>query len=192
VSPKTKVQVELQRQTAQKRILSTALRLFAENGYEKTSIRTIAREVGMALGLLYNYFSGKEELLQAIFQQSVQDIEQSLNPISAANNPLQELELLIKNIFQIIQNHITFWQLFYSLRAQASVRKQLQLEIEHLTGLMFEKLHRIFGQIKPDDTEAEIRMFIATVDGVGNHYAMDPAHYPLKKVTDAIIERYCR
>mgnify|MGYP000807864237 CR=1 FL=1 len=37
-------------------ILDTALKLFGENGYEKTSITDIAKAIGVAQGLCYRYF----------------------------------------------------------------------------------------------------------------------------------------
>ena len=41
-------------------ILDTALKLFGENGYEKTSITDIAKAIGVAQGLCYRYFPSKE------------------------------------------------------------------------------------------------------------------------------------
>ena len=49
-------------------ILDTALKLFGENGYEKTSITDIAKVIGVAQGLCYRYFPSKEALFDsAIF-----------------------------------------------------------------------------------------------------------------------------
>ena len=41
-------------------ILETAMKLFAQNGFEKTSISDIAREIGVAQGLCYRYFPSKD------------------------------------------------------------------------------------------------------------------------------------
>ena len=45
-------------------ILETAMKLFAEKGYEKTSISDIAKEIGVAQGLCYRYFPSKDILFQ--------------------------------------------------------------------------------------------------------------------------------
>ncbi|GAB3660915.1 TetR family transcriptional regulator [Actinocorallia lasiicapitis] len=50
-------------------IVETALRLFRENGYEATTMRAIAREAGVSVGNAYYYFSSKEELIQAYYDE---------------------------------------------------------------------------------------------------------------------------
>ena len=47
-------------------ILLAALRLFSRNGYEGTSMRDIAGEVGISQGAIYKHFAGKDALLEAI------------------------------------------------------------------------------------------------------------------------------
>ena len=41
-------------------ILETAMRLFQERGYDKTTMRAIAKEAGVSVGNAYYYFEGKE------------------------------------------------------------------------------------------------------------------------------------
>ena len=50
-------------------ILDTALKLFGENGYEKTSITDIAKVIGVAQGLCYRYFPSKEALFDSAIEQ---------------------------------------------------------------------------------------------------------------------------
>ena len=50
-------------------ILDTALKLFGEKGYEKTSIADIAKTIGVAQGLCYRYFPSKEALFDSVVEQ---------------------------------------------------------------------------------------------------------------------------
>ena len=50
-------------------IVETAMKLFCEKGYEKTSISDIAKEMNVAQGLLYRYFSSKEVLFDTVIEQ---------------------------------------------------------------------------------------------------------------------------
>ncbi|WP_300531322.1 TetR/AcrR family transcriptional regulator [Peptacetobacter sp.] len=50
-------------------ILETAMQLFAEKGYEKTSISDIAKKIGVAQGLCYRYFPSKDILFQTAINE---------------------------------------------------------------------------------------------------------------------------
>ncbi|MFI1466369.1 TetR family transcriptional regulator [Streptomyces wuyuanensis] len=50
-------------------ILETALRLFQERGYDKTTMRAIAQEAGVSVGNAYYYFSSKEHLVQGFYDR---------------------------------------------------------------------------------------------------------------------------
>jgi AcrR family transcriptional regulator len=50
-------------------ILNSALDLLADHGYEKTTMRAIAKRAGVSLGNAYHYFSSKEQLIQAFYHR---------------------------------------------------------------------------------------------------------------------------
>jgi TetR/AcrR family transcriptional regulator, fatty acid metabolism regulator protein len=68
-------------------LLDAAVRVFARAGYHDCRVDDIAREAGVAHGLLYHYFSSKEEVLETIFRETwsqmlsaVRDVERSGEP----------------------------------------------------------------------------------------------------------------
>ena len=63
---------------AKELILKTALKLFSKNGLEGTSIRMIATEAEISNGLIYNYFPGKDELLQSLFESGFENIRNQI------------------------------------------------------------------------------------------------------------------
>lgn len=56
-------------------LIDTAERLFMENGYEHTAISDIVRELNVAQGTLYYYFRSKEDILEAVVEKSIADLE---------------------------------------------------------------------------------------------------------------------
>ncbi|MEV6005384.1 TetR family transcriptional regulator [Streptomyces sp. NPDC051976] len=54
-------------------ILETAMRLFQERGYDKTTMRAIAQEAGVSVGNAYYYFESKEFLIQGFYDQMTHD-----------------------------------------------------------------------------------------------------------------------
>ena len=58
------------------RILGAALALFAERGYEATTMRDVAREAGASLGLAYRYFAAKEGFALALYMRLAEESEE--------------------------------------------------------------------------------------------------------------------
>ena len=54
------------RETKKEVIMKTALTLFAKKGFYSTTIADIAKEMGMSVGNMYNYFSSKETLAKEL------------------------------------------------------------------------------------------------------------------------------
>ena len=50
-------------------ILAAAVRVFAAQGYEASRVGDVAREAGVAYGLVYHYFGSKEAVLEAVFRE---------------------------------------------------------------------------------------------------------------------------
>src|SRR5918911_4750515 len=71
-------------------ILETALELFREQGYERTTMRAIAERGGVALGNAYYYFRSKEHLIQAFYARSHEEHLAAAAPILARERGLAE------------------------------------------------------------------------------------------------------
>ena len=51
-------------------ILDAAVRVFARQGYEASRVGDVAKEAGVAYGLVYHYFDSKEAVLEAVFREA--------------------------------------------------------------------------------------------------------------------------
>jgi AcrR family transcriptional regulator len=67
------------------RILDTALRLFATNGYEQTSMRDISAAAGCSLGLTYRYFASKEDLALELYRWLALQLEEQVGVLPGAS-----------------------------------------------------------------------------------------------------------
>src|SRR2546430_6047580 len=52
-----------------RQILSAAVHVFAAQGYEASRVGDVAREAGVAYGLVYHYFGSKDAVLEAVFRE---------------------------------------------------------------------------------------------------------------------------
>src|SRR5690625_1359445 len=61
------------------RIIATAVQLFMEKGFEKTSMQDIANTLGMSKGGIYHHFKSKEEIIHVVRENKANNIEENLN-----------------------------------------------------------------------------------------------------------------
>ena len=59
----------VQGQEARNRLYATAIQLIATRGYEATTLRDIAKEARVSVGLLYRYFPSKEAVVIALYDE---------------------------------------------------------------------------------------------------------------------------
>lgn len=57
-------------------ILRTAERFFLDKGYDQTSMKEVAKQIGISVGNVYRYFPNKEALFQAIISPALMGMEQ--------------------------------------------------------------------------------------------------------------------
>jgi AcrR family transcriptional regulator len=71
------------------RILSAALNLFRERGFDETSMREIAVAAGVAIGAAYYYFDSKEALVMAFYQQANDAMQEPIEAVLARKTDLK-------------------------------------------------------------------------------------------------------
>lgn len=104
----------VQQESTRERILQTALRLFARDGYEAVSVSTIAGELGMTKGALYRHYKNKRDILDSIVARMVEiDAERSRQfhvpelPTDVPQESLQAVTMREIRAFSLAQ--FDFW-----------------------------------------------------------------------------------
>ena len=170
-------------------ITDTALRLFSELGYDATSVRTIAREAGISLGLMYNYFSSKEDLLQAIFKRSVEDIQASFLQDPTGPQYATGIEQHIRHTVRILKEKRKFWKLLHSIRLQSKVIQQLLAEMQEQTMLIEDRIKQNLTEAGIAQADLEAKLLFASIDGMAHHYLLYD-NYPIDEIADRLILKY--
>ena len=87
------------------RILEAAVRVFAERGYHGSRVGDIAEDAGVAHGLLYHYFSSKEDVLRTIFTENWGDLIARFRAVEETDEPPdQKLEGIAKILLRTWRN----------------------------------------------------------------------------------------
>jgi TetR/AcrR family fatty acid metabolism transcriptional regulator len=83
-------------------LLDAAVRVFARKGYHSARVGDIAEEAGVAYGLLYHYFSSKEEVLRNVFRETWRALIATIESVERGEDtPREQLrkvaEILIRS-----------------------------------------------------------------------------------------------
>ncbi|MEM8616898.1 MAG: TetR/AcrR family transcriptional regulator, partial [Pseudomonadota bacterium] len=80
----------LAKEANRRAILEAARTVFARIGYEAANIRDIIRETDLASGTFYNYFKSKEEVFEAIADDSVKRFRPLLQQVREEADTLEQ------------------------------------------------------------------------------------------------------
>lgn len=169
-----------------KKIVNTALKLFSKQGYEKTSIREIAREAEISLGLMYNYFKGKEALLEAIFMGGIKDIEDSFAFPRDTDEPLRAL---VENIFSILEEKRDYWRLLHSIRMQHNLLERFAEKQEMTNNFILTEISLILEEMGYTNPMQEAILLYASIDGIAAHYFINNK-YPVHRIAALLVDKY--
>jgi len=189
MSSRTEQQFESIRNEKIKQIKNTALQLFSEYGYENTSISAIAKKAGMSKGLLYHYFSGKEELLKEIMVGGLKEFMAYLKIENTSSIKKEELiEFIDGNLVSLKQN-TDYYRLYFALVFQPGIQKLFEQEFMSIFMEIFDKFMLYFKQKNDSSPYVKARYLLAVFDGIGIHYITDPKGFPLDEIRDLIVEQ---
>lgn len=103
-------------------ILEAALMTFVKRGYPETKVAEIASGAGVAEGTLYNYFSSKEDLLLALFDEKWGGIiDEIKGKIGRLNDPNKKLKAIFSLVVRMFKKNRQLAELFMVDIKQSSI-----------------------------------------------------------------------
>jgi len=156
-------------------ILNTAIRLFYEQGFEKTSTRQIATELDMSVSNLYKYFKNKEDIFNDIIKSYHENYLARFSKFISHENKDsfndESTQILAKAIFESIKNnHIKF----VLLMDKSKGTKYASFKDEMITNL---ERHISKGIHESNKDEYIIKIFVRNffygIIEIAKHYKND-------------------
>ncbi len=144
------------------RILNAAAALFAERGFEATTVRAIAFRAGVTDGALYYHFESKREILNALWD-TARDIgrpsavEHARSRQDLASQAEQRFDAWVDNVALL---RVLFQQ---SLEGDELAIEFRQAVLDTYNAVMIPALRAIYGEIAPLVAEAQIHTITGLV-----------------------------
>lgn len=169
-----------------RRIVRSAFRVLARAGLDGLSMRQVAKEAGCTIGLINHWFTSKEDLVMAAWQEVVRHEHERAERLRAENR-FQADELLLATLPTTpeLRREELVWQAFAALAiSNPAVRKAYTRHYQYARSVLSEALA---PDGSPDERHQETAdLLIAAIDGIAKIAALDPARWPPAKQRETL------
>lgn len=174
--------------TKKEAIVEKAIELFAQNGYESTTIQKLADACGVAQGLLYRHFKNKEALLSHLVQIGLAEIGTTLMPYAIPELNFKEaFKEHVRLCCKQLQSNALLWKILHSVRQNADLMTAVGLNADITDiGRLIEQKLKHDGYSEPKVTAL---MIVALIDGITAMHLLHPAAYPLQQVESFLLNK---
>ncbi|MFE7121926.1 TetR/AcrR family transcriptional regulator [Streptomyces sp. NPDC057654] len=113
------------------RLLAAATRLFADQGYDRTSVQEIVEAAGVTKGALYHYFGSKDDLLHEVYARLLRLQQDRLDAIADSAAPVERrLREAAADVVVTTIDNLDDATIFFRSMHQLSPEKHKQVRAE--------------------------------------------------------------
>jgi TetR/AcrR family transcriptional regulator, fatty acid metabolism regulator protein len=176
------------------RIIDAAKKLFADQGFQKTTVMDISKQVGLSEAALYEHFQGKEDLLLTIPQLWVSELiaglEEQLFGIKGSINKLRKF--LWWNFLRIEQAPLDAKIVYLFLKTNSNfLNTEVYANVKRLYSNVIDIFEegRASGEMKKDLNSYLARdIFVGTMDHIVTRWLLKDMSY---SIFDNLEETFC-
>jgi len=173
-------------------IMDAAESLFASKGFSGVSMREVARKAEFALGTIYRFFKGKEDLYAQIVKRRLVALSSAVDrAVSEHHDSIKRLEAFVEAKVRFFADNVAFLHLYFSevkgasasnIRSTATaVKSTYAALLKKLAGL-FEALKRQHGHDDIDPDEMAVAL-----DGATDGFLLPQIHDRSRRISPAEI-----
>jgi AcrR family transcriptional regulator len=179
------------------KILQVAETLFAEKGFDGTSIRNIAKEAKINIAMVSYYFGSKERLLESLILFRTKDLKLKIENLSVENlEPIEKINKLI----EIYINRINCNKGIYRILHFEFSNEKRDIDLQALNDLRTGNLKSLMTIIEEGQNKGVFRkdiivpLIIPTILGTFFHFHMNKAYFKnlLQLSTDELYNSYIK
>lgn len=173
---------ERERERAREAILHAAADIFAESGYVKTSMKEIASHAGISVGMLYNYFKGKEQIYRELIEHYFTHLQERATAACDPDDPpVDQILCRIRSAVEFYWENRSLAMMYINenpLRLEYIVKGWEERNRSVISGLLSSAIER--GEIVDEDPLALAALILGAVHRLvyvlvkeGNEEALD-------------------
>lgn len=166
-------------QRGKQKLLDAATKLFELQGYFSTTVEQITEEAGVSKGLVYNYFSSKEELLVGLIEAATSQMASVAETLVPSESIEESLSHFLDQFLRYLNTEKRFLKLQLTLMLMPELKQVVIEPQQKRAALLLNMLTNWFRQAGVSQPKGKARLFLAMLDGVALHYLCIYEQYPI-------------
>ena len=168
-------------------LLLVARKIFAERGFQATTMDDIAKEAGFTKPILYQYFESKTELYREIVNQTAQKLLDSLRDgVSQVDSPRAKIEVAFRVYFEMVVSETDAFRILFIHSHEGETRGDLR-NVE--LGLVSFLEPLIAVRIKPDHRRQLAAGVVGIAEGAATAWLIQQEGKGWPTSTPGVAER---
>jgi len=170
--PRTKEAFQQIRDESKQHILDKAVEVFAAKGLANTKISDLAQAAGVSQGLLYRYFSDKDDVFIALLEQAIDGVNNhAQDAIKHAGTPLEKIHWLTEQILQSMQERIevpAYFKLFSQSMALPGRAQETLMKFDTVSNILRELIieGQKMGEVANRDPDKLLFIYFSCLYGL--------------------------
>jgi Transcriptional regulator len=176
-----------------KKIFDAALRLFGEHGFHEATMEKIAELAGVAKGTVYIFFKSKEDLIDQLLLEKIQEIVSTFSEIfSREDDILAQIQQTIEYYIDFIEKNHVLYRIIHSERIVRRTGNKALFYDYLISNLPMIKERIVSlnkkGEVKTTNFYTVWYGILGFIDGVVQKWFRCRMEYPLRDEVPVILE----
>ncbi|GEJ99473.1 TetR/AcrR family transcriptional regulator [Streptomyces sp. NPDC003388] len=172
-------------------LLSVAVQVFIERGYDGTSMEHLSRAAGISKSSIYHHVSGKEELLRRAVSRALDGLFAILEEEPArAGRSVDRLEHVVRRMVEVLISELPYVTLLLRVRGNTETERwalERRRDFDHrVAGLL--KAAAADGDVRGDvEVRLATRLVFGMINSIAEWYRPDGRGVSGREVADAVV-----
>ena len=182
------------RSSTREKILEVALKLFSRKGFKETTIKDIAKEVGITEGAIYRHFTSKEEIIESLLKEITEELRQELfESIEKGESDEERLNNIVDALLEYAftkPESFRFLNLYHLLKESPHVENLPgEVILKFLNGLYLKGKLLVYPEVALAVISGTVeRVFVFKEKGVLKEYTEEEIREAVKTVVRKLLK----
>jgi AcrR family transcriptional regulator len=181
-----------QGEATRRQLLEVATRLFADQGYDDTSIAQVLREAGASRGSLYHHFDGKDCLFEAVVEHVEQGVvTQLIDAVVRHRDPVRILKAGCERWIALVEDPAVRQVILTDAPAVLGWQRWREIDEEHGFGLLKHGVQAVAdaGRLAVDDVDVVAHVLLGALNEAAMLVARAESPTKARRQATAAVDR---